>query len=198
MKRTIKVKESELKKIIAESVKGVLNEQWREFADMGTKDYNEGNNENGSKNWQKARELFKQQYGTDMNSASAECTKNGHWSPGAQAYNKYMSNRKSPVTVVKEDKLANLINKSVKKVLKESFEDDYNTTRQNYNRPLWGFEMKNTRGDWQYGEIEYDPNTQKMSCMGVSIDVDPNLSVDQNLEALYVELMNNGFNDGDD
>jgi hypothetical protein len=37
-----------------------------------------------------------------------------------------------------------------------------------------------------------------MSCMGVSIEVDPDMSVDQNLEGLYEELMNNGFTDGDE
>ena len=68
----------------------------------------------------------------------------------------------------------------------------------NYNRPLWGFEMKNQEGEWQYGDVTYDPNTNTMSCMGVTIDVDPSLSVDQNLEGLYEELMNNGFSDGDE
>ena len=31
--------------------------------------------------------------------------------------------------------------------------------------------------------------------MGASIQVDPDMTVDQNLEALYDELMNNGYND---
>lgn len=97
-----------------------------------------------------------------------------------------------------ESELRNMISESVKRVLKEDFEQDYNTARQNYNTPLWGFEMKNQEGEWQYGEIEYDPNKQTMSCMGVTIEVDPSLSVDQNLEALYEELMNNGFSDGDE
>ena len=97
-----------------------------------------------------------------------------------------------------ESELRNMISKSVKRVLKEDFEQDYNTARQNYKRPLWGFEMKNSEGEWQYGDITYDPNTNTMSCMGVTIDVDPSLSVDQNLEGLYEELMNNGFSDGDE
>ena len=91
-----------------------------------------------------------------------------------------------------------MISESVKRVLKEDFEKDYNTARQNYNRPLWGFEMKNSEGEWQYDDITYDPNTNTMSCMGVSIEVDPSLSVDQNLEGLYEELMNKGFSDGDE
>ncbi|CCZ13290.1 unknown [Prevotella sp. CAG:1092] len=97
-----------------------------------------------------------------------------------------------------ESELRNMISESVKRVLKEDFEQDYNTARQNYQRPLWGFEMKNSEGEWQYGDITYDPNTNTMSCMGVTIDVDPSLSVDQNLEGLYEELMNNGFSDGDE
>lgn len=99
---------------------------------------------------------------------------------------------------LRKSELRRIISESVRRVLNESFEDDYNAARQNYNRPLWGFEMKNQEGDWQYGEIEYDPNTQKMSCMGVSIDVDPDCTVDQNLEALYEELWNNGFTEGED
>ena len=47
-------------------------------------------------------------------------------------------------------------------------------------------------------DVTYDPNTNTMSCMGVSIEVDPSLSVDQNLEGLYEELMNKGFSDGDE
>lgn len=97
-----------------------------------------------------------------------------------------------------ESELRNMISESVKRVLKEDFEQDYNTARQNYQRRLWGFEMKNSEGEWQYGDITYDPNTNTMSCMGVTIDVDPSLSVDQNLEGLYEELMNNGFSDGDE
>ena len=58
--------------------------------------------------------------------------------------------------------------------------------------------MINREGDWEYGEVTYDPKTQKMCCMGVCIDVDPDLSVDQNLEALYEELLNHGYTDGDE
>lgn len=97
-----------------------------------------------------------------------------------------------------ERELRQMISESVRRILKEDFEQDYNTARQNYNRPLWGFEMKNKEGEWQYGDIEYDPIKQTMSCMGITIDVDPSLSVDANLEGLYEELMNNGFTDGEE
>jgi len=98
---------------------------------------------------------------------------------------------------LKESELKQMISESIRRVLNESFEDDYNTARQNYNRPLWGFEMKNPEGEWEYGDIEYDPKAQTMSCMGVTIEVDPSLSVDQNLEGLYEELMNQGYGQED-
>lgn len=100
-----------------------------------------------------------------------------------------------------ESDLHRIIRESVKSVLGENntnFEDKYNQARANYKRPCWGFEMKNQEGDWEYGEVTYDPKTQKMCCMDVCIDVDPDLSVDQNLEGLYEELMNNGYTDGDE
>ena len=53
-------------------------------------------------------------------------------------------------------------------------------------------------GDWEYGEVSFDPNANTMSCMGVSIDVDPDMSVDANLEALYDELINNEYTDDDE
>ena len=93
-----------------------------------------------------------------------------------------------------ESDIRNIIKESVKGALKESFEDDYNNARQNYNRQLWGFEMKNPDGEWEYGDITYDPKTQTMSCMGVTIDVDPDMTVDQNLEGLYDELISKGYN----
>lgn len=98
---------------------------------------------------------------------------------------------------LRESELRHMIAESVRRVLNESFEDDYNTAKQNYNRQLWGFEMKNPEGEWEYGDITYDPETQTMSCMGVTIDVDPSLSVDQNLEGLYEELMNQGYGQED-
>lgn len=111
----------------------------------------------------------------------------------------YNKNRNMKRTIrLRESELRQMIAESVKRVLKEGFEDEYNATKQNYldrksPNGMWGFEMKNQEGDWEYGDIQYDPNTQTMSCMGVSIDVDPDLTVDQNLEALHEELMNNGY-----
>ena len=91
--------------------------------------------------------------------------------------------------------LNRIVRESVRKVLRESFEDDYNGARDKVgNRGgMWGFEMKNPEGEWEYGDITYDPKSQTMSCMGITIQVDPDMSVDQNLEALYEELMNNGY-----
>ena len=94
-----------------------------------------------------------------------------------------------------ESDLHRIIKNSVKRVIKEDFEKDYNDARNNYNRQLWGMEMKNRDGEWEYGDIRYDPKTQKMSCMNATIDVDPDMTVDQNLEALYDELINQGYYD---
>lgn len=88
------------------------------------------------------------------------------------------------------------LRKMIREAVEDSFEDRYNRARDNYKRPFWGFEMKKD-GDWKYGEVLFDPNTNTMSCMGVSIDVDPDMSVDANLEALYDELINNGYTNGD-
>ena len=44
---------------------------------------------------------------------------------------------------LRESELKRMIAESVKRVLRENeenFADKYNTARQNYNRPLWGFE----------------------------------------------------------
>ena len=96
-----------------------------------------------------------------------------------------------------EGDLHRIIENSVKRVLKESFEDDFNQARDNRmsRSGMFGMEMKNPEGDWEYGEVSFDPNSNTMSCMGVSIHIDPDMTVDQNLEALYDELMNNGYSD---
>lgn len=96
-----------------------------------------------------------------------------------------------------ESDLTRIIRKSVNKILKEDFNDEFNKARDNYKRPLFGFEMKNQEGEWEYGDVTYDPQTQTMSCMGISIAVDPSMSVDANLEGLYEELLNQGYHDGE-
>lgn len=108
--------------------------------------------------------------------------------------NKKNKNMKRLVKLT-ERNLHRIIENSVKRVLREGFEDDFNKARDNYNRGLFGFEMKNSEGDWEYGEVTFDPNSNTMSCMGATIQVDPDMTVDQNLEALYDELMNNGYSD---
>lgn len=102
-----------------------------------------------------------------------------------------------------EGDLHRIVTNSVKKVLKEDFENDYNQARDNYLQRkspsgMWGMEMKNPEGDWEYGEVSYDPQNQTMSCMGATIQVDPDMSVDDNLQALYDELTNQGYTDGDE
>jgi len=98
-----------------------------------------------------------------------------------------------------ENDIRRIVNKSVRRVIKESFDDDWNDMidKRSSQGLLNGFEMKNPEGEWEYGDITYDPNTGTMSCMGVEIEVDPDMTIDQNLETLYDELMNAGYNDGD-
>lgn len=98
-----------------------------------------------------------------------------------------------------ERDLHDIIANSVKRIIKEDFENDYNTTRDDFtsNGRMWGMEMKNRDNDWEYGEITFDPNTNQMSCMGVSIDVDPDMSVDANLECLYDALIEQGYHQDD-
>jgi DNA mismatch repair ATPase MutL len=97
--------------------------------------------------------------------------------------------------------LMNLMNEDLKKKVNEAFEDDFNVAKERHlsksPNSMFGFELKNPDGEWQYGDITFDPNTNRMSCMGVSIDVDPSLSIDQNLEGLYDELVSKGFGDED-
>lgn len=94
-----------------------------------------------------------------------------------------------------ERDLHDIIANSVKRIIKEDFENDYNTIRDYFtsNGHMWGMEMKNRDDDWEYGEITFDPNTNQMSCMGVSIDVDPDMSVDDNLGYLYDALIEQGY-----
>lgn len=87
------------------------------------------------------------------------------------------------------------LNKMIRKCINEAFEDDFYTARDKHvsRGGMFGMELKNKDGDWEYGEVTFDPNTNQMSCMGVSIDVDTDCSVDQNLEALLDALYENGY-----
>lgn len=92
-----------------------------------------------------------------------------------------------------EDDVYNIVSRAARRIIKENFEDNYNKAREKCDRPCWGFEMKDEEGDWCYGDVTFDPTTMKMTCMGISITVDENNTVDQALETLYEELMNNGY-----
>ena len=96
-----------------------------------------------------------------------------------------------------ESDLHRIIKKNIRMALRESFEDDYNSAKDKFysSKPhgMWGMEMKNPEGEWEYGEVNFDPKAMTMSCMGVTIDVDPDSSVDANLEGLYEKLCENGY-----
>lgn len=100
-----------------------------------------------------------------------------------------------------DDKLQNIINESIREVLKEenepSFLDHFNNSKKwhnDYAGGNYGFELMKDN-EWQYGDIEYDPNTQTMSCMGISISISPNMRLIDAEEALYEALLENGFNE---
>ena len=191
-----------LRKIVSEAVKGVLNE-------IG--DTPRGN---FALNAVRGRRAAKR-YRTNMNAAddaennrmigmaSDEAWKNskdsnmGYNNDAGYRYGFDKGVEKYGKNGMSESRINSIVRKSVKSVIREAFEDDYNAARDKFmdGRPngMWGFEMKNGEGDWEYGEVTYDPATQTMSCMGASVEVDPSLSVDQNLEALYDELLNKGY-----
>ena len=95
------------------------------------------------------------------------------------------------------DAVKKSLSEAKKSEITESFEDDFNSARDNFKGQLFGFEMKNHEGDWEYGEVDFDPKAMTMSCMGATINVDPDMTVDQNLQSLYDELVNRGFSDGE-
>ena len=56
----------------------------------------------------------------------------------------------------------------------------------------YGFELRKN-GVWQYGDIEFDPNRMIMSCMGVSINVLPNMTISDAEEDLFEALLDAGY-----
>lgn len=96
--------------------------------------------------------------------------------------------------------VANKIRECAEKSLHEDFATDYNTAVDNKlsQGGMWGFEMKNPEGDWEYGDVNFDVNSMTMTCMNVTIQVDPEMTVEQNLEALYDKLLEAGYRDGEE
>lgn len=81
-----------------------------------------------------------------------------------------------------------------------SFLDQFNNTKQWYKDYVggnYGFELKKNN-EWQYGDIEYDPNSQTLSCMGISIAITPEMRLVDAEEALYEAMLENGFNGDSD
>lgn len=96
-----------------------------------------------------------------------------------------------------ERHLKNIVKESLIKILNEGFEDDYNTARDKHlsksPASMWGMELKNPEGEWEYGNVEFDPNTMTMSCMGVTVQIEEGDTVDGALEMLYDELISRGY-----
>ena len=97
---------------------------------------------------------------------------------------------------ITESQLRNIIKESLKNILSEdSFENDYNQAQDRFLKRggMWGMELKNPEGEWEYGNIDFDPKTMTMSCMGASVQVEDGDTIDGALEALYDELMSKGY-----
>ena len=100
-----------------------------------------------------------------------------------------------------EDYLDEAVNRAFKKVLREDKFDDLFDTKKNGNLKtagLFGFNLQTPEGEWTNEKIMYDPNTRRMSCMGVSIVVDSNASIEENVDRLYDKLIKRGFRGKED
>ena len=102
--------------------------------------------------------------------------------------------------MVMEHKMDNSIKRSLRRALMESEEGFASTFEKGrddfYNRKphgMFGMELKNPEGEWEYGNIEFNPNTMEMSCMGATIQVEDDWTLDEAIEVLYEELMNQGY-----
>ena len=86
---------------------------------------------------------------------------------------------------------------SLEKELKEtssSFMDIFNRVKT-FNIKyvgVYGFNLRKN-GVWQYGDIEFDPNKMIMSCMGISIKILPNMTVNDAEEDLFEALLAAGY-----
>ena len=98
---------------------------------------------------------------------------------------------------ITESQLRKIVTESVKMVLNEtnipSFGDYFNRSKAFYQKyGGYGFELRKD-GEWKYGDIEYDPNTQTMSCLGVSIKVSPEMTISDAEEDLFEALLDAGY-----
>lgn len=82
----------------------------------------------------------------------------------------------------------------MKKDNKITFYDTFERVKQYHkdNGKNYGFELRRN-GKWIYGDIEFNPETNIMSCMGVSIHVLPNTTILDAEEDLFEALLNAGY-----
>lgn len=74
-----------------------------------------------------------------------------------------------------------------------TFAEKFKETRDNYKKACFGFEFFNTdTNEYEYGNIEYNEKTNRLSWNDFSVEVDNDFSVDANIEALYQEIMESG------
>ena len=96
-----------------------------------------------------------------------------------------------------ETQFREMIAKCVNDTISEArnhFMDLYNRSKESHSshNRQYGFELRKN-GKWHYGDIEYDPNTQQMSCMGIPIHVSPNMTILDAEEDLYEALLDAGY-----
>jgi len=106
---------------------------------------------------------------------------------------------------ITESQLRRTVNEAVRGLLRESEEDaayasweeEYENAMHRFfqDRPnaMWGFELVNPEGECEYDKIYYNRNVHTLEWGGYSIDVDPTASVDANIDALYDEILANGY-----
>ena len=206
-KQIIKLTESDLHKIIKNTVKKALREDW-------TKSYDEWSAHKNHLNLCTDPEHAEK--GEELNKKWSQELKDEHPNPDdrRKAFNKHTKSidkkmgkkdddddiDESVVRRAVVESLNRFMAEDSKKKVNEAFEDDFNSARDQYlsrksPNGMFGFEMKNPEGDWEYGDVKFDVNSMTMTCMNVTIQVDPEMTVDQNLEALYDKLLEAGYGD---
>lgn len=74
-----------------------------------------------------------------------------------------------------------------------TFAEKFNNTRKKFKKPFFGFELFNNQTkEYEYGELKYSEQTNKLSWLDFSIEADNDFSVDENIEALYQEIVESG------
>lgn len=99
--------------------------------------------------------------------------------------------------IINDRDFKEIIAESIKGVLSEQqriFNDTFSRVLDFHKSQgkKYGFELLKD-GRWVYGDIKYNPSTHRMSCMGVSIQVLPNMTLLDAEEDLFEALLDAGY-----